>query len=216
MLGQCKKSHLLGRLLLLAQFSVLPCFVYADELEEDIIDLEILNELSLEALYELPFVEIATGTAVPLEQAPSVATLITARDIKSMGATTLTQVLESVPGLHVSASNLTSLNVLSIRGIKTSFTPQVLVLINGYRISSDLNSGALVTGSIINVENISRIEIIRGSGSAIYGADAFSGVINIITKSAKDISGFALGMRAGSDNMKNIWAQYGNALGNGW
>ncbi len=187
-----------------------------EEVEGNPIDQEILNELSLENLYELPIVEIATGTAVPLEKAPSVASLITAADIKAMGAVTINEVLESVPGLHVSQSTLLKSENISIRGIKTSFTPQTLILLNGYRISSDVYSSSLVDGSVINVQNISRIEVIRGPGSAIYGADAFSGVINIITKSAKEMNGLHIGGRGGSDDMQNIWTQYGGDLGNGW
>jgi len=177
---------------------------------------EAIEELSLEALYALPFIEIATGTAVPLEKAPSVASLITAEDIKAMGALTLDEVLESVPGLHVSPSTYDSAATFSIRGIKTGLTPQVLILLNGYRISSDVLTGTFPFLAKINVQNISRIEIIRGPGSAVYGADAFSGVIDIITKSAKELDGFHLGLKSGSNNTRNFWSQYGGEIGNGW
>ena len=167
----------------------------------------IAEELSLEALYSLPFIDIATGYAVPLEKAPSVATLITAEDIQAMGALTLDEVLEAVPGLHVQPSSIESHNNFSIRGMNTSFNPQVLTLLNGYRISADAPSAAFPSSGRINVQNISRIEVIRGPGSAIYGADAFSGVINIITKNARDIDGLRVGGRGGSFQTKNIWGQ---------
>jgi iron complex outermembrane receptor protein len=64
------------------------------------------------------------------------------------------------------------------------------------------------------IENIARIEVIRGPGSALYGADAFSGVINIITKTSEDIDGFEAGVRAGSFNSRDVWAQYGGEQGN--
>jgi len=179
-------------------------------------DLDYLNELSLEGLYALPFVEIATQTAVPLEKAPAVASLITAEDIKAMGALTIEEVLESVPGLHTSLSTITSDTVYSIRGIKTGLTPQVLIMLNGHRISSDVLTGTLPYLAKINIQNISRIEVIRGPGSAVYGADAYSGVINIITKSAKELDGLTVGMRGGSNKTKNIWGQYGGDIGKGW
>lgn len=177
---------------------------------------QIDNEISLEGLYDLPFIDIATGYAVPLEKAPSVATIISAQDIEAMGALTIEDVLESVPGIHVQPSTLEAQENFSIRGMFTSFNPQVLILLNGYRISSDAPSGSFPSSGVITVQNIARIEIIRGPGSAVYGADAFSGVINIVTKNAKDINGFHFGSKAGSFNTKNVWGQYGGKVGLGW
>lgn len=161
-------------------------------------------------------ISIATGVSQPIAKAPSTASVITAEDIKAMGAMTIEQALESVPGLHYSLSTLTSSGQFNIRGIKTSLTPQVLIMLNGYRISSELGSGVFSDSAKINIQNISRIEIIRGPGSAIYGADAFSGVINIVTKNAKELDGFTVGGRGGSNNTKNAWAQYGTKLNSGW
>jgi len=183
------------------------------EQAEDLID----EELSLEGLYALPIVSIATGTAVPLEKAPSVASLITANDIKAMGAFTLDEVLEAVPGLHVIPSTLSRLSpVYSFRGMYTGGNPQVLFLINGQRIVSSTFSANFEHLGRMNLENISRIEVVRGPGSAIYGADAYSGVINIITKSAKELNGFQTGLRYGSQDTKNFWVQYGGALPRNW
>ncbi len=203
-------------LLTLLNSNITICFAQK-EVETDPIDQEILNELSLENLYELPFVEIATGTAVPLEKAPSVATLITATDIQAMGANTINEVLESVPGLHIIPSTLNrTAPVYSIRGLYSANNPQILFLLNGHRIISDLYTSGVIHISQMNVENISRIEVIRGPGSAIYGADAYSGVANIITKNAKELDGFHMGARAGSNNTQNIWSQYGGRLNNNW
>ncbi len=184
--------------------------------EKNELEQSIMNEISLEGLYELPLVEIATGTAVPLEKTPAVATLITAKDIEAMGALTIDEVLESVPGLHMSPSTLTASSIISIRGIQTSQTPQVLILLNGHRISSDVSSGIFPSSGVINVQNISRIEVIRGPGSSVYGADAFSGVVNIITKTAQELNGFQAGVRGGSNDTQNLWGQYGGNIGNGW
>lgn len=176
----------------------------------------IAEELSLEALYALPIIDIATGYAVPLEKAPSVATIITAEDIEAMGALTLDEVLEAVPGMHVQPSGLSASNVFSIRGVYTSRNPQILILLNGYRVSSDISSGNFPASAVINTKNISRVEVVRGPGSAVYGADAYAGVINIVTKSAREIDGFSIGARGGSFQTKNIWGQYGGEIGNGW
>jgi len=181
---------------------------YARELS-----LEELNVLSIEEMLQ---VTIATGYNQAIKKAPSIVSVITSEDIKTMGALRLEDVLESVPGLHITPSNLTAELNPSIRGMYTSQTPQVLILLNGHRISSEVNSGIFPSTAVINVQNISRVEVVRGPGSAVYGADAFSGVINIETKTARDIDGFNVGIRGGSFDTQNIWGQYGGDMGSGW
>lgn len=158
-------------------------------------------------------VSIATGSAQALRRAPAVASVITAADIAAMGATDLDQVMESVPGLHVnrSANNYSSLYV--VRGIVSEQTPQLLVLQNGVPITTlyQGNKGNLWGG--YPVEHIARIEVMRGPGSALYGADAFSGVVNIITKSAPDTPGTELGARLAAFHSRDAWLQHGGKLG---
>ena len=158
-------------------------------------------------------ISIATGTQKPIHLAPSVASVITAKDIKASGARLLDEVLEMVPGLHVSLSVLNRLNpVYSVRGIHTGMNPHVLLLVNGVRLFESINGGRL-NDYRIPVTNIERIEVIRGPGSAVYGAEAFSGVINIITKKADDINGTVLGARAGSFDTLDAWLQSSFKLG---
>ncbi len=174
---------------------------------------EILDELSIQDIFELPMIDIATGYAVPLESAPAVATLITAKNIEQMGAETLEEVLNTVPGLHVIPSFFSRTDpISSIRGIYTGFNPQVLFMLNGIRLTSPF-TGGLISNYRMNIKNISRVEIVRGPGSAVYGADAFSGVINIITKNAQELKRKVhIGMRLGSHQLKNIWWQYGTTF----
>jgi len=159
------------------------------------------------------FVTIATGAQQPITRAPSVATVVTAEDIKAMGARDLDEVLETVPGLHVSRSTLGNSPVYVIRGIHRNTNPQVLMLVNGIPITSifEGNRGDIWGG--LPVDNIARIEVIRGPGSALYGADAFAGVINIITKSAGEIGGTQLGARGGSFDTKDAWILNGAKWG---
>jgi len=143
-------------------------------------------------------VSIATGAKQPLSRAPGVASVITAADIEAMGATDLDEVLESVPGLHVARSSQGYSPVYVVRGVNLGFNPQVLVLINGIPLTTVYagNRGNLWGG--YPIENIARVEVLRGPGSALYGADAVAGVINIITKTAQDIDGTRLGARTGT------------------
>ncbi|MFA7239538.1 MAG: TonB-dependent receptor [Sulfuricellaceae bacterium] len=158
-------------------------------------------------------VSIATGSPQTLRRAPSVASVITAEDIAAMGAKDLDDVMETVPGVHVnrSANNYSPLYV--IRGVFSQLTPQVLVLQNGIPITTLFqgNKGNLWGG--YPVEHIARIEVIRGPGSALYGSDAFSGVINIITKAADNTPGTEFGTRAGSFDTWDAWMQHGGKWG---
>lgn len=158
-------------------------------------------------------VSIATGNVQALRRAPAVASVITAADIAAMGATDLDQVLETVPGIHVarSANNYAPLYV--VRGIFAAYLPQLLVMQNGVPVTTIYqgNKGNLWGG--YPVEHIARIEIIRGPGSALYGSDAFSGVINIITKSAAETQGTELGARGGAFHTYDGWVQHGGKAG---
>lgn len=158
-------------------------------------------------------ISIATGTYQPIAKAPSVASVITAEDIKAMGATDLDQALESVPGLHVSMVHVAMNPIYEFRGIATKYNPQVLMLVNGIPITNVFWGDRSQIWGGLPLENVARIEIIRGPGSALYGADAFSGVINVITKNANDIHGTEFGVRTGSFNSRDAWAQHGGKLG---
>lgn len=170
------------------------------------------DELAL-AYGDKSSVSIATGSQQAIVRAPAVASVITAQDIDAMGATDLDQVLESVPGLHVSYSNQAFNPLYGFRGIVTGYNAQVLMLVNGIPITNEFTGNRSQIWGGMPVDNVARIEVIRGPGSALYGADAFSGVINIITKTAGDIKGMEYGLRAGSFHTRDGWVQYGGNLG---
>jgi len=170
------------------------------EQEEDYLD------LSFEELLEIPYVKIASGSLVSIEKAPSVASVITAKDIENMGARDLDEVLETVPGLYVAYTFSNYNPIYVFRGIYTITNPQAQFLINGIPITSSYRGDRGGIWGGMPVKAISRIEIIRGPGSAIYGADAYAGVINIITKSAEDITENEAGIQAGSFDTYDAWS----------
>jgi len=190
-----------------------PCLLWA-EVPPGELGMAALLRKGLAELVELE-VSLATGTSKPLNLAPSVATVITADDIEAMGAATLDEVLETVPGLHVqpSVGNIFS-PIWTIRGIYSQANPQVLLMIDGLPLK--LNSNGIRPYRLrMPVSMISRVEIIRGPGSAMLGADAFAGAINIITKESDEINGTNMGMRGGSFGAYDLWAEHGSAY-NGW
>ncbi len=199
-MNRCRKLALASAMLLQAGTS------FSQGLEEE--------ELAL-AYGDKATVSLATGTAQPLRRAPAVASVITAEDIAAMGATDLDEVLETVAGVHVSRSAIAYAPLYFFRGIGVgnAYNPEVLMLQNGVPMTSSYSGDRGNMWGGLPVENIARIEVIRGPGSALYGADAYSGVINIVTKSAADIQGTHFGTRLGSFDSGSAWVQHGGKLG---
>lgn len=153
------------------------------------------------------FVSIATGTRKIIYKAPAVATVITGAQLEQMGALTVAEALQSVPGLHIYPSPFNRLNTsFSFRGMHTDQNPQVLFLVNGLPIREEY-TGARPQTLKIPIHNVSRVEVIRGPGSAVYGADAFSGVINVITKTFDELKDTYAGVRYGSFDSHDVWLQ---------
>ena len=168
------------------------------------------DEADLAAIYgDKDSISLVTGSKQPLRRAPAVATVITADDIAASGATDLDEVLETVPGLHVSRSTIVNQPIYVMRGIYSNPTnPQILLLQNGVPMTSLYSGDKGNVWGGLPLENLARIEIIRGPGSALYGADAYAGVINLITKTAAEVHGTELGARAGSFNSQDAWVQH--------
>lgn len=158
-------------------------------------------------------VKVATGETQDASKAPSVTTVITAQDIEAMGARDLDEVLETVPGLHVARSNIFNGPIYTIRGLYSDFNPETLVLVNGIPITDLRTGNRSLTWGGMPLNAVARIEVIRGPGSAVFGADAFAGVINIITKAKQDIEGTETGIRAGSFDSYEGWMLHGDNYG---
>ncbi|MES9992873.1 MAG: TonB-dependent receptor [Candidatus Thiodiazotropha sp.] len=167
--------------------------------------LEHYLSLSLEELMELE-VTISTETKKPLSQAPAAVTVITAEDIKATGATNLVDILETVPGIHVRANQFAFRPLVQFRGTNAN---QTLLMVNGVSMR-DLMWGFGIFWKGIPSSVIERVEIIRGPGSALFGADASAGVVNVITKSTGIIQQTKAGIRSGSFNTHSGWLQYGD------
>ena len=157
-----------------------------------------LGQLSLEQLLTLD-VSIASKKVESLNDAPGVISVLTAREIQQMGANNLIEVLEKVTSFYPTGSNFFPQNVMSVRGdLGGHYDNHVLLLLNGRPVRESYSGG--VNFSIylaIPLEVISRLEIIRGPGSVLYGTNAYSSVINIITGD-RDDNEFTLRLTGGS------------------
>lgn len=148
-----------------------------------------LSTLSLEELMSLELV-VTSAAKKPQKVADAAAAIyvLTNKDIHRSGAKTLAEVLRLVPGVHVARINAHKWAV-SVRGFNSQFSSKLQVLIDGRSIYSHLVANVIWDTHNPLLDDIERIEVIRGSGSSLWGANAMNGVINIITKHSRDTQG---------------------------
>ena len=138
--------------------------------------------------------------------------VITQDDIRHSGATEVPDLLRMVPGVEVARINENTW-AISIRGFNDRYAGDVLVLIDGRSVYSPAFSGVYWDQQTLPLEDIERIEVIRGAGGTIWGANAMNGVINIITKNSKDTHGGLASVTAGSQDQAQGLLQYGGTAG---
>jgi len=169
-------------------------------------ELDRLLALSMEDLLTLK-VRISTNTEQTLSKAPSVVSVITAEDIRATGATNLTEILQSVPGIYVRANLFAFRPQVTFRGAAGTHT---LLMVNGEPMRDLVwSSGIFWKGLPASI--IERVEIIRGPGTALFGSDASAGVINVITRTAGRIEQSEAGLRAGSFDTQVGWVRHGGS-----
>ncbi|HEY1809764.1 MAG TPA: TonB-dependent receptor [Acidobacteriaceae bacterium] len=155
-----------------------------------------LTQLSLE---ELGNVEVTTASKEPEQvwKTPAAIYVITQEDIRRYGATSIPELLRLAPGVEVARIDSDHWAV-GVRGFNGEFSKSLLVLIDGRSVYSPLFAGVYWQVQDTFFEDIDRIEVIRGPGGTIWGANAVNGIINIITKSAKETHGSLSSVSAGT------------------
>src|SRR6266700_301387 len=139
-----------------------------------------LDYSTLEGMFGEPVTTSATGTPQRASDVPANMVILTQDDIRRSGATSIPDVLQFVPGVDVRRYGLTNVEV-GIRGYNQTYNNRLLVLVNGRQVYSE-DYGHVIWSSLpIQLEEIRQIEVIKGPNSALYGFNAVSGVINIIT-----------------------------------
>jgi iron complex outermembrane receptor protein len=137
--------------------------------------------------------------------------VITQEDIRRSGATTIPDLLRMVPGLDVAQIDANAW-AISSRGFNDQIADKLLVLIDGRSVYDPTFSGIFWDQQNVPLEDIDRIEVIRGPGATVWGANAVNGVINIITKSSKVTQGGLVAAGAGSSEAHGL-VQYGGKIG---
>jgi iron complex outermembrane receptor protein len=174
-------------------------------------NLEMLDNLSFENLGNI----ITSVSKRPEDSFKSAAaiTVITQEDIRLSGATHIAEVLRGVPGLEVARVDSSNWAITS-RGFNDVFANKLLVMVDGRTVYTPLFSGVYWDIQDVVLEDIDRIEVIRGPGAALWGANAVNGMINIITKKAEQTQGVYVSQLVGTQDRSITEARYGGTAGN--
>jgi iron complex outermembrane recepter protein len=172
---------------------------------------ESLKKLSIEELMNVEVTTVSRSVERLSEAAAAIA-VVTNEDIRRSGATRLPEALRGVPGLHVAQRN-SNYWVVSSRGFSGSNSEKLLVLSDARSLYTPLFAGVLWDVQDYLLQDIDRIEVIRGPGATLWGSNAVNGVINIITKHSRDTQDLYIETGSGSEQEIIAGARYGGTIG---
>ena len=173
-------------------------------------DDDLLN-LPIESLMKLTVTSVSKKPQ-QLTNAAAAVFVISEEDIRRSGATTIADALRMVPGIQVARVD-SSKWAVTARGLNSRFANKLLVLQDGRSLYTPLFSGVYWEVQDTALEDIERIEVIRGPGAALWGANAVNGVINIITKSAEETKGGLVSAGGGTFESRFATLRYGTSVG---
>ncbi len=174
-------------------------------------DFQDFSELSLEELLNVEIYS-PSKTKQNISRSPNAIYIITAEDIKKSGVIDIVDLLRRVPGIDVGIVNGNSFTV-SGRGFNAPFSNKMLVLLDGRSIYSVIHGSVLWGYHALFLENIERIEVIRGPAASLYGANAVNGVVSIITKEAGADKGFYATVKSGNRSFHEEIVRYSEKVG---
>lgn len=182
------------------------------EVVEEEFDPQKLKYLPLEDLLDVEITSVSRKP-VPLRRAPSAIDVVTDEDIRRTGVTNLPDALRLATGLHVAQADGHNW-AISSRGFNTTTANKMQVLMDGRSLYTPLYAGVFWDVQYAFMPDVEQIEVIRGPGATLWGANAMNGVINIRSKSAKDTQGWL--MQGGAGNVEQLFGgiRYGGRSGN--
>jgi iron complex outermembrane receptor protein len=166
------------------------------------------------SLYELMNVKVTTAGRLSqkISEAPAAMSVVTAEDIRLSGATSLSEALAMVPGVHLGKASATFQAAGGIRGFHKLPANKIVLLIDGTPWAYEVYDILVLDQIPIALEEIEKIEIMRGPGSSLYGANAMFGVINVITKKPETTQGALFSVTAGEQETLISTLMYGGAV----
>ena len=169
--------------------------------------LDQLKQLSIEQLTHVEVTSVTRGSQ-PLSQSAAAVAVVTGGEIARAGAMNIPEAIRYVPGIDVAQVTAGEWAVSS-RGFASVTSPDLLVLSDGRSIYTPLFSGVFWDVQDYLMQDIDRIEVVRGPGAALWGSNAVNGVINIVSKSAKETQGAWMEAGTGSEEQALVAGQYG-------
>jgi len=170
-----------------------------------------LAGLSIEELMDLE-VSLTSRSAERFFETPAAIFVLTGEDLRRSGADNIPDALRLVPGMqigHIDANKW----AVSARGFADRFTNKMLVIIDGRTVYSPLFSGVLLEVRDVLLEDVERVEVVRGPGATLWGSNAVNGIINIVTKTADNTAGSVVQAGTGTPKARHAAARYGDHLG---
>lgn len=188
-------------------FLVLTCFCQVSMAEESAVEKLSMEKLYAMSLDDLLGVKITTATLTEksIVEAPSSMTLVTEAEIKRSGARSLFELLENVVGIDIRHYFNQGIKTVSMRGISTNYN-KVKFLRDGHPVNERMWGNHYHD---MPLENVKQVEIVRGPGSAVWGTDAFAGIINVVTKKPEDIDSARVDLKYGTYDTKNADLTFG-------
>ncbi|MDH5645160.1 MAG: TonB-dependent receptor [Candidatus Heimdallarchaeota archaeon] len=182
--------------LFLISFSLLHTdFILASSLEDDFTG-------------DMPIILSATRLAQPQNEAPVATTIIDRKMIEAMGVTEIPEIFRMVPGFQVAFSDGT-IPVVTYHGLSDEYARRMQILIDGRSVYTPMFGGPEWADLPLAIEDIERIEVIRGPNAVTYGANSFQAVINIITRTASEEFGHTVKFMKGSKDTNHVFYRYG-------
>ena len=172
-----------------------------------------LGEFSIEDLMNMEVTSVSKK-AQKLSDSPAAVFVITRDDVRRSGATSIPEALRLAPGIDVARIDANKWAIGS-RGFNGRFANKLLVMVDGRTVYSPLFSGVYWEAKDVMLEDLERIEVIRGPGATLWGANAVNGVINIITRHAVDTQGVLVAVAAGDEEKGNASIRIGGEFGEG-
>ena len=207
-------SSLLKPLLAIKLYWVLPttCLVVSMAFGRDNASKSSVDEtnLTLDQLVNIQVTSVSKKET-PLNQSPAAISVITQDDIRRSGLNSIPELLRLVPGMDVAQINASEWAV-SARGFNGQYSDKLLVLIDGRSVYNPVFAGVRWDVQDLVLEDLERIEVIRGPGATLWGANAVNGVVNIITKSAKETQGALVSTSFGTQEQPSTSVRYGGQL----
>lgn len=169
-----------------------------------------LADLSIEQLMNESVTSVSKRET-DLNQSPAAISVITGDDIRRLGITSIPEALRLVPGLNVARISANQW-AISSRGFNQQYSNKVLVMMDGRSIYTPSFGGVFWDAQDMVLEDLERIEVIRGPGATLWGANAVNGVINITSKNSKDTQGGLFSTSTGTEDQPSMSIRYGGAI----